>query len=211
MTNTKVDLIPDISTLTEGICPVCWAKDCIAIARHENDGTSVMGRDGMTQLLILINDITTGKGENEDIELLKDLCTVISEADGCDIAAKAAANVLYSLDKYGDEWDLHCRRKRCTALQCEAYYTIYIDPNECKGCRDCVSAAPEGAIANGEGLISVVMDDSALKSAEFIASCPNGAIKKSGGLIKPKVPEAPVPVGSFGGESGGGRRRRRGG
>ena len=204
----NVQLIPsadEISVLPEGVCPVDWAKKCIDLARAENCGKSVMCRDGMTQLQAILTDLTRGRGTSEDIELLRDLATVISNSRGCALAAKAAKNLLYSLDHYSDEWDAHCRRKRCSALVC--YYNVYVDPSACKGCGDCIKAAPAGAIAGGEGLISVVKDDSALKNAEFLAVCPNGALKKYG-AVKPRSPEEPVTVGSFSAE--GGRRRRRG-
>lgn len=207
----NVKLIPDseeIAVLPEGVCPVDWAKKCIDLARMENCGESVMCRDGMTQLQAIISDLVRGRGEAEDIELLRDIATVISGSKGCELAEKAAKNLLFSLEHYADEWDAHCRRKRCSALVCPSYYNVYIDPAVCKGCGDCIKAAPEGAIAGGEGLISVVKDDSELKTAEFFASCPNGAIKKYG-AIKPRIPEEPVAVGSFAAE-GGGRRRRRG-
>ncbi|HHU22708.1 MAG TPA: hypothetical protein GXZ52_04725 [Clostridiales bacterium] len=205
----NVNLIPEsseISELKEGVCPVNWAKNCIALAREGNCGQSVMCRDGMTQLLILLEDVTSGKGQPDDLELIKDLCTVISESKGCEISAKAASNVLFSMEKYFDEWDIHYRRKRCTALACKSYYNVYIDPALCTGCEICAKAAPEGAIAGGEGMIHVIKDDSRLKNDEFFALCPVAAIKKAG-AIKPRVPQEPVPVGSF--EANGGRRRRR--
>ena len=61
-------------------------------------------------------------------------------------------------------------------------------------------------------MIHVIKKDLlAMKTGEFAAVCPVGAIKKAG-LIKPPVPTDPVPVGSFGAGAGagGGRRRRRG-
>jgi NADH-quinone oxidoreductase subunit F len=207
----NVELIPDssaISSLPEGVCPVDWAKTCVDIARENNCGQSVMCRDGMTQLQAIISDLVRGKGESEDIELIRDLATVISQSKGCEIAEKTAKNVLFSLDNYADEWDAHCRRKRCSALVCKSYYSVYIDPAVCDGCGNCIKNAPEGAIAGGDGLISVVQDDSELKDSEFAAVCPKGAIKRCG-AVKPRLPEAPVPVGSFSAE-GGGRRRRRG-
>ena len=69
-----------------------------------------------------------------------------------------------------------------------------------------------GAVLGGEGMIHVIKNDRELKNDAFIGCCPVGAIKKCG-AIKPPVPPAPVPVGSFGaasGGAGGGRRRRRG-
>ena len=100
------------------------------------------------------------------------------------------------------------------ALPSKCYYSLYIDPAVCKGNGACLKACPAGAVVGGEGMISVIKDESGLKTEAFIASCPNGAIKKYGGPVKPRTPSDPVPVGSFGAEggaaAGGGRRRRRG-
>lgn len=205
--NHNVDLIPDaseIAELKEGLCPVDWARRVVAIARRENCGKSVMCRDGMTQLQEILTDVTTGGGQSDDLELIKDICQAIVNAGGCEIAEKAASDVMASMDKYYDEWDIHCRRKRCTALACESYYSVYIDPETCTGCTAC---ARDG-VAGGDGLIHVIMNDSALKTEEFFGICPVGAIKKAG-AIKPKTPEEPVPVGSFTGAAEGGTRRRR--
>ena len=69
----------------------------------------------------------------------------------------------------------------------------------------------DGAVAGGEGMIHVIKKDLLeMKSSDFAAVCPVGAIKKAG-LVKPPIPTDPVPVGSFGAAAaGGGRRRRRG-
>ena len=116
-------ILPDakeIEALTPGVCPVDWAKGCVEKAREENCGKNVMCRDGMTQLLAILSDLVRGKGESEDLELLRDLAQVISTSPGCALAAKAAGNLLYSLDRYPEIWESHLRRKRCPAGVCEA-------------------------------------------------------------------------------------------
>jgi NADH-quinone oxidoreductase subunit F len=166
-----------------------------------------MCRDGLMQIKTLLLDITNGKGRNDDLRLLEDLCGVIAADKDCALAKKAAENVLYSMRECAEEFEMHCNRKRCTAMICKAYYTIYIDPAQCSGCGKCLHYAPAGAIAGGEGLIHVVKDDMPLKEQAFLDCCPQGAIKKAGS-IKPQIPQAPIPVGSF--IAIGGLRRRRG-
>ena len=195
----------EIAILAEQICPVDWALRCVRQAQLENCGMSVMCRDGLTQLALLITDMVSGKSESEDLDLVKEICQVTSTTDGCDLAAETAENILYAMNHYADEWDQHCRRKRCTALVCESYYSVYIDPNLCTGCGACMQAAPAGAIAGGAGMIHIVLDDKALKTETFLQICPAAALKKSSG-VKPNLPEAPIPVGSF--EAAGARRRR---
>lgn len=207
----NVEKIPDcaeIETLAPEVCPVDWAKACIRIACRENCGKSVMCRDGMVQLSLILEDITSGKGRGDDLELLQELCQVISTSTGCALSAKAAANVLYSMEHYGAEWELHCSRRRCTALVCTHYYGVYIDPTLCDGCGQCMTHAAPGAVQGRIGLIHVVADEDAVKDPEFLRCCPRGAIKKYG-AVKPRgVPEQPVPVGTVS-ALGGTRRRRR--
>lgn len=210
----RADKLPDVSVILnkpEDVCPVDWAKGIVAAARAEACGKSVMCRDGLWQIELMLKDITNGEAGSDDLSLLREVLDAMKTV-GCPNTKKVAELLLASMDNYAEEWELHARRHRCTAAVCPAYYSVYIDPALCKGCHDCVKAAPEGAIAYGDGMISVVVDDSGLKAAEVLSSCPNGAIKKFSGLVKPRVPEAPVPVGSFGSAAagGGGRRRRRG-
>lgn len=209
----NVELIPDtseIEVLKDGVCPVDWAKRCIDTAQKENCGKSVMCRDGMTQLALIVSDIVTGKGQPDDIPLMKEICEIIASTGGCALAEKAAKNVLFSLEKYAEDWDQHCRRKRCTYLVCKAYYGVYCAPDKCQGCIRCMQVCPVGAIAGGPGMICVVDTDKCIRCGNCFAACPHEARAKFG-AVKPKLPEQPVPVGSFAaaGAAAGRRSRRR--
>ena len=210
----RADKLPEISAaqaLPEGTCPVKWSLEIIKAARAEACGKSVMCRDGLWQLQLMLEAVIAGQSSSEDFEVMKETLTAMKTV-GCPNSKKAAELVLATIATYADEWDLHIRRKRCTSLSC--FYSLYIDPAVCKGNGACLKNCPNGAVAGAAGMISVIKDDSALKTDAFIASCPNGAIKKYGGPVKPRTPADPVPVGSFGAEggaaAGGGRRRRRG-
>ena len=117
----NVELLPDvreIESLPAGVCPVDWAKGCIDLARESNCGKSVFCRDGMTQLQAILADVVRGKAESGDLDLLKDLAQVIANSPGCALAAKAANNLLYSMEHYSDIWETHLRRRRCPAGVC---------------------------------------------------------------------------------------------
>ena len=126
----NVDMIPSRDTLQTGMCPVKWALDCAKIARENNCGKTVMCRDGMTQLVQIISDLTTGNPEDDDIDLVREICQVITTTPGCEIAIKAADNILWSLENNTMEWMAH-KRKRCAAGICYE--------------------APAGVVAPGEG------------------------------------------------------------
>ena len=208
----RADKLPEIAAATsipEGSCPVQWCLELVKAARAEASGKSVMCRDGLWQLELMIDACTRGQSTSEDLDVFKETLDAM-ELVGCPNTQKVAKLIKANLEAYASEWDLHVRRNRCSAMVC--YYDLYIDPATCNGCGECLKAAPSGAVLGGEGMIHVIKTDRELKNDQFIASCPVGAIKKCG-AVKPPVPPAPVPVGSFGnaaGGAGGGRRRRRG-
>ncbi len=114
---TNSNTIPSQDTLKEGMCPVKWALNVATVAREGNDGKNVMGRDGMTQLVQILTDLTTGNAEDEDLDLVREICQVIMTTPGCEISAQAAANILWSLENNTIEWNNH-RRKRCATQEC---------------------------------------------------------------------------------------------
>lgn len=197
-------------------CVVEFSRQLLDQARKESCGKDVFCREGTWQVSEIIADITKGKIEGEELELLRELLILISENAGCEMSSAAAAHCLVLMDQYRDEWDLHIRRKRCTNLICKSSYILYIAPELCDGCGKCLPACPIGAVAGGKDMIHVIDAEACDKCGKCIEACPKSAIKKAAvGGLKPKAPVSPVPVGSFGGSDGGEegssmRRRRRG-
>ena len=133
-----VELLPeygDIVNKPVTLCPVDWALRVADITRMNNCGKSVMCRDGMHQLYTIILDITTEKGQPEDIDLLMDICVAVSESQGCGIAAKAAFLIRESIVMFRSEWEAHIRRKRCSALVCKGYTAAPVLPDSSAGTR----------------------------------------------------------------------------
>ena len=197
--------------LTSGACPVTYCMTIMKRAKESSCGQCVLCREGTWQVWEITRSIIEGKAESDDYALLTDLLELIRDHASCEMARSGAAICLEVMAQTQDEWELHIRRKRCTNLVCKSTYTIYVDPNTCIGCGQCMNTCPEGAITGGEGLIHMIDPAICSKSLACISLCPVGAIKKAG-PVKPKVPETLVPVGSFGnasGEGDGKRRRRR--
>ncbi len=109
--------VPSRDTLKEGMCPVKWALGVARAAREARDGKNVRGRDGMTQLAQIISDLTTGSAEDDDLDLVREICQVIITTPGCEYSSKAASDILWSLENNTMEWNNH-RRKRCSTQEC---------------------------------------------------------------------------------------------
>ena len=213
--DTGKDRLPQMKeeAFSDGsVCVVDFSKTLMDAARRESCGKCVLCREGTGQAYEIIKDITEGKAENDDFELLKELLEKIESNGSCEMSVTAASVCLGLLRNYQDEWNQHIRRKRCTNLICKSSFTLYIAPELCNGCGKCTAQCPQGAIVGGNDMIHVIKTEECDKCMQCVSVCPLGAIKKAG-AVKPKVPTEPVPVGSFGeasgAESGSGMRRRR--
>lgn len=193
------------------VCVVDKARAILEYARSNSCGKCVFCREGTAQLHEMLKDGTTGMSEPDDLDLIAEIAEMVKENAGCEMSVSAASALISLMTAYPEEFELHFKRKRCSALKCKAYYTVHISPEKCTGCGACLPKCPEGAIAGGEGLIHVIDQEKCTRCGICMDTCNSlsQAIAKAG-AVKPRTPEAPVPVGSWGEEGGGRRRRRRG-
>ncbi len=192
-------------------CVVRAALEIMADARRLSCGQCVFCREGTIQLHELLKDGTSGSATGEDLELLAEIAVMVRDYSGCEMSSKAAGALVDLMGAYPDEFDQHFRRGRCPALACPAYYTVHVLPDLCTGCGACVQACPEAAIAGGDGMIRVIDGERCSRCGRCLEACDGiaKAIVKAG-PVKPRTPDAPIPVGSWADDGGGRRRRRRG-
>lgn len=203
-------LLPDFPPLNpEQDCPVDRAIQTLDAARRNSCGKDVLCREGILQVYTICSDIAAGKGAEGDIPLLSELLSTIRENASCEMAVEAATACCVLVNEQEEIFSRHIMRRQCPALVCAPLYTMHILPDACTGCGTCVPVCPEGAITGGEGMIHVIDNDKCTRCLACISACPEQAITKAG-AVKPRGPEAPVPVGSFEEASEGRRRRRRG-
>ncbi|MCV2394311.1 4Fe-4S binding protein [Actinotalea sp. M2MS4P-6] len=210
---TAANLTPiDVEAVAAGVaCPVAMATTLMWQAAGATCGREVYCREGTRQVATILTDITVGKGSSADLALVDELCGLMADLVPCAMAGLAARSVLDSLRDHAEEWDRHVRRSRCTSLTCAMSFTVHVDPTTCTGCEECRPVCPVDAIAGGPDLVHVVDNDVCTRCGACLSVCPVSAIAKAG-PIKPKVPDEPIPVGSFAAApvpAGGGMRRRR--
>jgi len=159
-------------------CMVEVARFFMDFTQKESCGKCVPCREGTKRMLEILNRIVDGKGEDGDIELLKELGEAISKTALCGLGKTAAGPVLSTIKYFEDEYKAHIYDKKCPAGACQKLKTIMIDETLCKGCSKCARNCPVNAI-KGELKKPFTIDQSlCIKCGACLSNCPFKAIKE---------------------------------
>ncbi len=176
-------------------CMVDIARYFLAFCVEESCGKCVPCREGLPLMLDILERITKGEGEPEDIDRLKDLGETIIAGALCGLGTTAPNPVLSSIRHFREEWESHVTQKVCPALACSALIKYYILPDKCSGCGICLRACPVDVISGGKRMVHVIDQDKCIKCGTCLEKCPpkfNSVKVVSGETIE--VPSEPVPV-----------------
>ena len=88
-----------------GILTLCWISVAVYL---------------ITKMLEMLERITDGNGEKEDIEKLEKLANTIKNASVCGLGQTAPNPVLSTLKYFRDEYVAHIEEKKCPAGECKA-------------------------------------------------------------------------------------------
>ena len=173
--------------MDEDTCMVDMAKFFLEFTVDESCGKCSPCRIGTMRLLEILNKITEGKGELEDLDKLEELANYIKAASLCALGQTAPNPVLSTLRFFRDEYIAHIVDKKCPAGVCKSLLQYTVDTDKCKGCKLCMRNCPAGAISvnpgqevkEGQKLPYVVIDTSkCVKCGACIDNCKFGAIYK---------------------------------
>ena len=146
--------------MDEDTCMVDTAKYFLTFLEEESCGKCVPCREGIKRMRQILNDITEGKGEEKDIELLERIAETLKDTSLCALGTTAANPVLSTLRYFKDEYEAHIKQKKCPAGVCKALIQYYIIDENCVGCRLCEKACPVEAITFMGKKKPVVLDQS---------------------------------------------------
>jgi len=173
--------------MDEDTCMVDIAKFFLEFTVDESCGKCSPCRIGTVRLLEILNKITDGNGEMEDLDKLEELANYIKSASLCALGQTAPNPVLSTLRFFRDEYIAHIVDKKCPAGVCKGLLQYVVDVDKCKGCKLCMKNCPAGAIAvnpsnevkEGKKLPYVLIDTSkCVKCGACIDNCKFGAIYK---------------------------------
>ena len=159
-------------------CMVNLAKFYLGFTVDESCGKCTPCRIGTKRMLEILERITEGNGETEDLEKLERLAKTIQKASVCGLGQTAPNPVLSTMKYFRDEYIAHIRDKKCPAKECKALRTIEIDPEKCRGCGICKKNCPVNAITGEVKQPHKIDEDVCIKCGTCISKCPFKAISK---------------------------------
>ncbi|MBM4462891.1 MAG: NADH-quinone oxidoreductase subunit NuoF [Chloroflexi bacterium] len=169
--------------LDEDNCMVDAAHYFLDFIQKESCGKCTMCRLGTKHLLEILSDITSGKGNIEDLDLLFELSEGIREGSLCGLGKTATNPVLTTLRYFRSEYEAHILERRCPALVCKELIAYLILPEKCdKGCEHCMLVCPAEAIYRDEKRIKVIDQTKCTKCGSCEEVCPpeyNAVVKVS--------------------------------
>ena len=159
-------------------CMVNLAKFYLGFTVDESCGKCTPCRIGTKRMLEILEKVTEGNGETEDLEKLERLAKTIQKASVCGLGQTAPNPVLSTMKYFRDEYIAHIRDKKCPARECKALRAIEIDPEKCRGCGICKKNCPVNAITGEVKQPHKIDEDVCIKCGTCISKCPFKAISK---------------------------------
>jgi NADH-quinone oxidoreductase subunit F len=170
--------------MDENTCMVDTARYYTDFLAHESCGKCVPCREGLRQMLRILDNITNGKGKEGDIELLEELSEFIQEASLCALGQTASNPVLSTIKHFRDEYEAHIKENRCPSGVCKELINYYINADDCIGCGLCAKNCPTNAISKTKDKVYIIEQDNCIKCGSCVKVCPEKA--KAVVIISPK-------------------------
>jgi len=157
-------------------CMVEVARFFMNFTQNESCGKCVPCREGTKRMLEILERIVAGQGKVEDLDMLEELATTITDTALCGLGKSAALPVMSTLKLFRDEYLEHVVDKKCKTGTCSALKRYVIDPEKCKGCSKCARNCPVNAISGQIKEPFTINSDICIKCGACESACPFGAI-----------------------------------
>ena len=163
--------------MDEDTCMVEVARFFMNFTQNESCGKCIPCREGTKRMLEILEDIVAGRVTMEQLDMLDELGTAITDTALCGLGKSAALPVLSTLRTFRDEYEEHVLEKKCRTGNCQALRTYKIDPDKCKGCSKCARNCPVGAITGQIKSPYTIDPSKCIKCGACESDCPFGAIE----------------------------------
>ncbi|MBS1113335.1 MAG: dehydrogenase (quinone), partial [Nitrospirae bacterium] len=161
--------------MDEDTCMVDIAKFFLSFTQAESCGKCPPCRIGTYQMLQILEKITSGKGEDGDIEELERLGHLVIAGSLCGLGKSAPNPILTTIRYFRDEYEEHVKEHYCRARVCNLG-TFVINQDECILCGLCKQACAFGAVKETRSHY-FIEQDICTKCKACYSACPVHAVK----------------------------------
>ena len=159
-------------------CMVEIARFFMNFTKKESCGKCTTCREGIPEMLSILEGITKGQGELKDLDRLEKIAKTVHTCSLCGLGKTATNPVLSTLKYFRDEYIAHIVDEVCPAGQCTGLTRYWVDPDVCIGCGKCKMNCPGDAITGAVRIPHVVDTKKCLHCGLCMQLCPVRAIKE---------------------------------
>jgi NADH:ubiquinone oxidoreductase subunit F (NADH-binding)/(2Fe-2S) ferredoxin/NAD-dependent dihydropyrimidine dehydrogenase PreA subunit len=163
--------------IDEDNCMVDIARFFLDFTVDESCGKCTPCREGTKRMLEVLDKITQGKADMEDLDNLNELANNIRLTSLCALGQTAPNPVLSTMKHFKDEYEAHVIDKKCPAGVCQSLLSYYIT-DACKGCTKCARVCPTNAISGNVKEQHVIDQNKCIKCGACMDACSFKAIIK---------------------------------
>ncbi len=164
--------------MDEETCMVALAKYYLGFLKDESCGKCTPCREGIPQMLHILDRITAGDGKEGDLDSLEELAELLAGTSLCALGKTAANPVISTVRYFRDEYEEHIRNARCPAKECRGLFLYEIDPEACRGCGICKKNCPVQCISGERREAHVIDQEKCTKCGTCLDKCPFAAVLK---------------------------------
>jgi NADH:ubiquinone oxidoreductase subunit F (NADH-binding)/NAD-dependent dihydropyrimidine dehydrogenase PreA subunit len=162
--------------MDQGTCMVDVAKYFVHFLQEESCGKCLPCREGLKRMGEILDRITEGKGNEEDLSLLEELAEVVADTSLCGLGKTAPNPVFSALRYFRPEFEAHIHQKKCPAAVCTPLIQYSISESDCTGCGACAKVCPTQAIKGEKKQSHLILTEICSKCGSCIDVCKADAV-----------------------------------
>ncbi|MFW6365533.1 MAG: NADH-ubiquinone oxidoreductase-F iron-sulfur binding region domain-containing protein [Spirochaetota bacterium] len=164
--------------MDEDDCMIDIAKFYLDFTVEESCGKCAPCRIGGQQLFGLLDKISSGNGEMEDLDRMEDIILAMRRGSLCGLGQTAPNPVASTLKHFRDEYIEHIKEHKCRAGKCKDLLQYRILKDKCVGCTVCARKCPVNAITGERKQPHEIDQAICVKCGECYEACKFSAITR---------------------------------
>ena len=183
-----------VVVMDEDTCMVDFARFFLDFAEKESCGKCAPCSLGTRQMRGVLEDITQGRGQPGDIELLEEMAEGVKTGSLCGLGQTAPNPVLTTIRYFREEYEAHIYEQRCPAGTCKDFVSYFISPDLCVGCLLCLKNCSSKAITGALKQVHIIDQDLCTRCDVCYQVCPSkiDAVRRYSPQTSLPLPEATV-------------------